>query len=172
MSIPLYIKVYDSNFASDGLSRPKKEGDVGYDLPARVKWSHMTRIEKILGWIAYMFGKRNLMLYVVWPFMTRLVPSGIHIELPPDVWAKVEPRSSTSRKRLTLLGGIIDSGYRGEYFTVLANLSFVPRIILDNERYAQVIFHTAVRPRVVDVMSRESLNSTDRGGTGFGSTGK
>lgn len=141
---------------------PAKVGDVGHDLYATQ--TKQTIIERF---VSAVLDKETL---IVWPWCTRVVSSGVKLGLPNDTWAMVVARSSTMRKRLIVLGGIIDSGYRGELFTVLANFSFIPRLLTVGERYSQVLFYDAVRPTFGTVTG--FTNETARGATGFGSSGK
>ena len=106
---------------------------------------------------------------VLWPFQRKTLASGVNLAMPGTVWAHIVARSSAARKNLTALSGIIDSGYRGPLFSVLSNLGLVPRIIRDGERHTQVIFHVAVRPGITYVDGFG--DTTERGSTGFGSSG-
>ena len=141
-----------------------KPGDVGHDLHVNINRENQTWFDRLLsellGWP----------VVVVWPFSQRNVGSGIKLSLTNDLWALILARSSASKKRLFTLGGVIDSGYRGEYHTVIGNFSFRPRVLRQGERYAQVIFVPARRPSfaVVDEFS----TTTARGSSGFGSTGR
>lgn len=160
---------WSKNDVYGNLVSPKKEGDVGHDLPIVIRRSDMTLIEKLYADIRYRLTGEYDAVKIVWPFSSTTLRNGVMIELPNTLWAKIEGRSSTTRKRLMVLGGIIDSGYRGEYFTVLGNFSLIPRVVRDGERYAQVVFYHAVRPNMA---FSPFLNShTERGDTGFGSTG-
>ncbi len=148
------------------LYTPQKKGDVGYDIPVVIERQDMNFIEQF---VRDVLGGDYKPLRIIWPFTSKMLHSKVYIELPDDLWAKIEGRSSASKKKMIVLGGIIDSGYRGEYFTVLYNSSFVPRIVRNGERYAQVVFHHAIRPAAT---YSETINNTDRGATGFGATGR
>lgn len=154
-----------------GPFKPSKEGDVGHDLYVIVYHEEMTWLERLIRW--YKVWKRkdhgHPNLKIVWPFSMKMAHSGVHVNMPNDTWCHVVARSSTARKKLMVLGGIIDSGYQGELFAVLGNFSFIPRLIVEGERYAQVIFHQATRPNFHHAISFSSRS--ERGGTGFGSTG-
>lgn len=145
-----------------------KKGDVGHDLYVHV--DNLGPVEQLVSKIV------GTPCAIVWPFFTRTVGSGIFLAMHSTMWAKIEARSSTMRKMMMVLGGIIDSGYQGELFTVLANFGLLPRIVKHGERYAQVIFFKAVRPEMTedyfdgDEMMR--FGATERGATGFGSSGK
>lgn len=147
------------------LGSPCKAGDVGHDLFVHIDESEMSIWEQAL--------KRALDIEttfkIIWPWSSRTLRSGVRLAMPDFLWARIEARSSTSKKKLVVLGGIIDSGYRGEFFTILGNFSLTPRIVRHGERYAQVVFYPAVRPIIeyTDV-----LPLSERGHDGFGSTGK
>lgn len=71
--------------------------------------------------------------------------------------------------KFNVITGIIDTGYRGELKAVLINVGCVPVEIKAGERYAQVIFHLRVTPPIEEV---DELAASERGETGFGSSGK
>lgn len=144
---------------------PKKVGDVGHDLYANIVTSKQSRLDRILSSILW----RDVI--VVWPFTAKTVNSGIWLSMPNSLWCKIEARSSTMRKCLSVLGGVIDSGYRGEMLTIVHNFGILPRIIKHRERYAQVIFFDARRPRLTSVDHFDHRDVSDRGTSGFGSTG-
>jgi dUTP pyrophosphatase len=66
------------------------------------------------------------------------------------------------------LGGVIDSGYRGEVGVILWNLSSEAQEIKMGERIAQLLIHPIATPSTVEV---DSLSKTQRGTGGFGSSG-
>lgn len=149
--------------------KPKVEGDVGHDLYVRISPEHQTFLDRVVSW---MMGRPVM---VVMPVVgQRVLSCGVQISMPPDVWCEVRARSSTSKKRLQILGGTIDSGYTGELFTVLHNFGLHPRLIENGERYAQVVFYNAVRPMIRGVNEDTFVKLTadkTRGSAGFGSTG-
>ncbi len=101
-----------------------------------------------------------------------LVPTGLVIQLPPGYEAQVRPRSGLAAKHgLTCLNtpGTIDSDYRGEVKVILANLGDAPFEIIRGERIAQLVPSPVLRAAFHEV---ESLDETDRGAGGFGSTGR
>jgi dUTPase len=147
-----------------------KEGDVGHDLFSVILPMNMTWFERLL----WKFRKCPP-FYILWPNQIKAVNSGLHLDMPPSLWCECKARSSIARRKLAVIGGIIDSGYNGEMFTVLHNLGHRPRFIYDGERYSQVIFHKAYRPEMRPIDETEFLElvaSSERGMTGFGSTGR
>jgi dUTP pyrophosphatase len=106
------------------------------------------------------------------PLQRNLVPTGLYIELPPGYEAQVRPRSGLASKQgITCLNspGTIDSDYRGEIKILLVNLSDSKQVIYPGDRIAQMVIQKVERAVLRGVTM---LNSTSRGGGGFGSTGK
>ena len=99
------------------------------------------------------------------------VKTGVHIQLPEGWVAFVLPRSSIGAKtplRLSNSTGVIDSGYRGEVRALYDNIGDEPYQIHKGDRIAQMLVMPSYRfkANVVD-----SLEDSDRGEAGFGSTG-
>ena len=103
----------------------------------------------------------------------RLVPTGIAIALPsPEYVALVFARSGLGIKRGVCLSngvGVIDSDYRGEIRVGLVNQSQTPYTVQPGDRIAQL----AVMPVVqAELEITDTLDETQRGAGGFGSTGR
>ena len=99
------------------------------------------------------------------------IRTGVKIQLPEGWMAMIFPRSSTGVKtplRLSNSVGIIDSSYRGELGILFDNFSGHDYEIKAGDRVAQMLVMPSYRfmPQVV-----ESLEDSDRGEGGFGSTG-
>jgi dUTP diphosphatase len=100
-----------------------------------------------------------------------LVPTGIAMALPSGFEAQVRPRSGLAiRHGVTVLNspGTIDADYRGELQVILVNLGSEIFVIQRGMRIAQVIIASVRRAILVET---RSLDSTERGAGGFGSTG-
>lgn len=102
-----------------------------------------------------------------------VIPTGIAISLPSaDLAAFVFARSGLAIKHgIGLLNGVgvIDSDYRGEICVGLVNQFDEPFEIMPGERIAQMI----VMPvSLLPVLETDSLDETERGSGGFGSTGR
>lgn len=109
---------------------------------------------------------------VLQPLQRVIVPTGIFIQLEAGYEAQIRPRSGLAAKKgITVLNspGTIDADYRGEIGVILVNLSGFDVEINPGDRIAQMVIakHERVEWTVV-----ETLNETDRGSGGFGSTGK
>jgi dUTP pyrophosphatase len=101
-----------------------------------------------------------------------LVPTGLHIELPAGFEAQIRPRSGlAARHGISIVNapGTIDADYRGEIKVVLVNLSKEPFTVQPGERIAQMV---VARHEKVEWEPVETLEASDRGSGGFGSTGK
>ncbi len=98
-----------------------------------------------------------------------VVSTGIALKIPAGHYGKIESRSGLALNNgLIALAGVIDSDYRGEVKVILANISSETITILTGTRVAQIIIVPYVNP---DIMLVDSLEVTQRGSGGFGSTG-
>ena len=100
-----------------------------------------------------------------------LVKTGLHIQLEKNYEAQVRPRSGLALKKgITVLNspGTIDADYRGEIGVILINLSKENFNIESGDRVAQLVIskHETTQWRL-----SESLEDSNRGEKGFGSTG-
>ena len=106
------------------------------------------------------------------PGQIRAIPTGLSIAVAPGYEAQVRPRSGLSTKHGVTLPnapGTIDSDYRGEVLVPLINLGSQPFTVTHGMRIAQMVIAPVAQVRI-DVV--ESLDATDRGVGGFGSTGR
>jgi dUTP pyrophosphatase len=105
------------------------------------------------------------------PLMRAIVPTGLFIELPEGYEAQIRPRSGLAAKKgigLVNSPGTIDADYRGEIGVIVVNLSNEDFTIENGERIAQMVI---AKHEVASWQEVESLNESDRGSGGFGSTG-
>lgn len=106
------------------------------------------------------------------PGQRTLIPTGLHIALPPGFEAQVRPRSGLALKKgITVLNtpGTVDADYRGDIGVILINLSSEDFTLEDGDRIAQLIITPYTK---VEWSPVEHLDETERGDGGFGSTGK
>jgi len=97
------------------------------------------------------------------------IDTGISLAIPNGYFGKIECRSSLASQGLSVLGGVIDSDYRGNLIVILLNNTNTPYEIKKHDRIAQIIFHKILQNE--NVIVSEDLDSTDRQYSGFGSTG-
>ena len=105
------------------------------------------------------------------PGARAMVPTGLAIALPPGFEAQVRPRSGLAAKQgVTVLNspGTVDADYRGEVKVILINHGDEPVVIDRGMRIAQMLFAPVTRGVFAAV---DSLDETERGAGGFGSTG-
>lgn len=101
-----------------------------------------------------------------------LIPLGFAIQIPEGWGAFVFPRSGLSfKKGITMANcvGVIDTDYTGEVKVSAINLSDKDYTINPGDRVAQLVFLPVEKARFIQA---ESLDDTERGAGGFGSTGK
>tara|TARA_Y100000590_G_C15372494_1_gene883090 strand:+ start:245 stop:694 length:450 start_codon:yes stop_codon:yes gene_type:complete len=106
------------------------------------------------------------------PLDRSIIPCGISISLPKNIEGQVRPRSGLAAKHgITVLNtpGTIDSDYRGEIKVILINLGKDDFTISQNDRIAQIVFSNIVKANFEEI---DSLDDTERGSGGFGSTGQ
>ena len=108
---------------------------------------------------------------VIDPGRYAIIPTGFSIALPSGFEAQVRPRSGLAAKKgVTVLNspGTIDSDYRGEIGVILINHSRDAFTVSRGMRIAQLVIAPV---RKVIWEETETLEDTDRGSGGFGSTG-
>jgi dUTP pyrophosphatase len=108
---------------------------------------------------------------VMQPGAIALVPTGLAIALTPGLEAQVRPRSGLAAKNgVTILNspGTIDADYRGEIKAILINHGREAFTIERGMRIAQMVI---ARHATVQWNEVETLDETERGIGGFGSTG-
>lgn len=100
------------------------------------------------------------------------IGTGLAFELPENTFAAIFARSGLATKqglRPANCVGVCDSDYRGEYIVALHNDTDEEKVIEPNERIAQMVLMPYIPMMFEEV---ESLEATERGEGGFGSTGK
>lgn len=100
-----------------------------------------------------------------------LVKTGLYIQLEKTFEAQVRPRSGLALKKgITVLNspGTIDADYRGEIGVILINLSNEKFSIESGDRIAQLVIS---RHETIKWSVTETLEDSNRGNKGFGSTG-
>lgn len=105
------------------------------------------------------------------PGARAIVPTGLRIALPEGFEAQVRPRSGLAANHgVTVLNapGTIDADYRGEVKVILINHGDAAFTVRRGDRIAQLLVAPVTRPVFV---LRETLDATERGEGGHGSTG-
>ncbi len=108
---------------------------------------------------------------ILQPMERKLIPTGLHIELPVGYEAQIRPRSGLAFKHgigIVNSPGTIDADYRGEIKVLLVNLSAEPFEVNTGERIAQMI---VAKHETVVWSEVDDLSETLRGHGGYGHTG-
>jgi len=117
--------------------------------------------------------KANISEHIILkPLQRQLIETGLFMELPAGFEAQIRPRSGLAFKNgITVLNspGTIDADYRGEVKVLLVNLSNEDFVVNDGERIAQLV---VAKHEQIEWKEVESLEESNRGAGGFGSTGK
>ena len=143
-------KTYTAEYIGDiGQMSQAYEGDAGFDLRYN--------------------GDEPL---IIEPQTMGRVPTGVHIALPAGMYALITGRSSTFAKRhLIAPVSVIDNGFRGELFGVVWNIGHTAQEIQPGERIVQVLPMMNVAG-VLRWKRVQTLSSSERADSGFGSTGR
>ncbi len=105
------------------------------------------------------------------PMERKLIPTGLHIELPEGFEAQIRPRSGLALKHgigIVNSPGTVDADYRGEIKVLLINFSDQAFVINNGDRIAQMII---ARYEHINWEQVEILTETSRGLGGYGHTG-
>jgi len=128
-----------------GIRPPVMDGDVGYDL--------------------FLADDTDIPSRTAHPIS---IPTEISLKLPEGHWGLIVTRSSSNKKGLLVLPGIIDCGYVGPIFVLVYNQTQITIKMKKHERVAQFIILPIITPPIEIVTE---LPETTRGVKGFGSTG-
>ena len=105
------------------------------------------------------------------PFARAAIATGFSMQLPSGYEAQIRPRSGLALKHGVTVAnapGTVDSDFRGEVAVILINLSQQDFTITPGMRIAQMVIAPVTRCRFED---KSQLDMSDRGASGFGSTG-
>ena len=110
--------------------------------------------------------------YCVPPSESKIVPTGIKVEVPYGFMLEIKNKSSVAAKKQLLVGAcVVDSGYDGEVFVNLHNVGATSRVIQSGQKIAQAVL-IPVEPCVVTECGTDTLNeNSSRGDGALGSTG-
>ncbi|KKB76389.1 deoxyuridine 5'-triphosphate nucleotidohydrolase [Devosia limi DSM 17137] len=137
----------------EGLAIPRQQtaGAAGVDLPAALSADEVIEIA---------------------PGRMAMLPTGFAIALPEGFEAQIRPRSGLAAKHgVTVLNapGTVDADYRGEVKVMLINHGQLPFAVRRGDRIAQMVVAPVSR---VAFVQQETLDDTERGDKGHGSTGR
>ncbi len=97
------------------------------------------------------------------------VRTGIAIGVPPGYVGLIWDKSGLANKvGITVLGGVVDAGYTGEIVILLHNTGVYPHEFKAGDKITQMLIQKVEHPDIIEA----PLEETQRGDSGFGSTGK
>ena len=110
----------------------------------------------------------------IYPEETRLISTGIAFAIPDGYAGLIWDRSGLGSKGIHRHAGVVDSSYRGEVKVALSNSRFGGDVdntylIAKGDRIAQILFQKVPHFELVEA---EELDDTNRGSSGFGSSGR
>lgn len=96
--------------------------------------------------------------------------TGVHIQLPHGTYGEIQSKSGLNIKNdIVSCGGTIDEGYTGSICVKLYNLGGYPYFFNAGDKIAQLV----IQPCLYETCElAESLDESERGDCGFGSTGR
>lgn len=145
------VKIYTEFSHKEGLPAYAKPGDSGMDIRANKDVQIPAR-------------------------ETVLIPTGLYLGIPEGYEIQVRPRSGVSLKtklRVANAPGTIDSSFFGEICIIADNThGSIDMVINRGERMAQIVLQEVPKIEWEVVNSREELGESERGSSGFGSTGQ
>lgn len=97
------------------------------------------------------------------------IDTGIAFEIPVGFVGLIWDKSGISLKGVKTVGGVIDSGYRGDITVGVVNVSKEDYVINAGDKIAQILIQSVEHPEVVEI---EELSDSNRGIKRYGSTGK
>lgn len=98
-----------------------------------------------------------------------VIDTGVHIEIPKGYVGFIKSKSGLNVKHGLTAEGVIDCGYTGSIVVKFYNHTSKCYHFKAGEKIAQLVLLPIITPDLVEV---DSLEETERGDGGFGSTGK
>lgn len=100
------------------------------------------------------------------------VDTGVHVEIPHGFAGLVVSKSGLNKNVGINVDGLIDEGYKGPIGATIHNHGDEPYTFLRGEKIAQLVIFPVNHVEIEYVKSLEEFNNSDRGESGFGSTGR
>ena len=108
---------------------------------------------------------------ILWPLVPTRIPTGVSFAIPENYEGHIVGRSGLALKGVCVLGGQIDSDYRGPVSVIVVLLRLWPMVVRPGDRIAQIVFVETAAVEIVSgrVGGGEAEATARRGG--FGSSG-
>lgn len=106
---------------------------------------------------------------VIWPHDSVTIDTGVHVEIPSGMVGMLKSKSGLNVNHDITSEGVIDSGYTGSIRAKLYNRGAIPFILHGGDKITQLVIMPVVH---ATFELADSLEETERGNGGFGSTGR
>lgn len=103
------------------------------------------------------------------PKGSAIFDTGVHIEIPPHYAGFLKSKSGLNVKHGITSEGVIDAGYTGSICVKLYNNRFLPYRVKAGDKISQLVILPVL---LFDTLEVTSMQDTERGENGFGSTGR
>ena len=115
------------------------------------------------------YDLRSPMRVVLHPHSNATIDTGIHVQIPKGFVGFLKAKSGLNVKHDITGTGVIDSGYTGSIRVKLYNNGALPHVFNEGDKLIQLVILPIYTPALELV---EELDETERGESGFGSTGR
>ncbi len=163
------VKVKICNKSQNALPEYKTEFSAGFDIRIQLNKEGKYRGNEL--WVINPIDNRISLC----PGGRILIPTGLYVAVPDGYEIQARPRSGSAIDfGITILNtpGTVDSDYRGEIGLIVMNTDSKIFEINQGDRLAQGVLKQVEQAEWDEVDTIEALGETERGGGGFGSTGK
>lgn len=113
---------------------------------------------------------------IIPPNSHKIIPCGVVLIIPNHIEVQIRGRSGLAKKGILCHFGTVDSQFRGELGPILFNTTNEPFYINRGDRVCQAVVSPKLIPQVpfnaIELIEVNSIEETDRGEKGFGSSGK
>ena len=107
---------------------------------------------------------------MIWGGRYATFDTGVHMAIPKGFFGKIESKSGLNIKHgIVSCGGVVDSGYTGSIVVKLYNFGDESYMVRRGDKIAQIVIQPCAYPELV---LADSLEETERGNNGFGSSGR
>jgi len=121
-------------------------------------------------------GEKEILIreqgYAIPPRESKLIPTGIKVEVPYGHMLEIKNKSGVAYKRQLVVGAcVVDPGYDGEVYVNLHNIGLNTQYLKPGDKVAQAVLIPVVHCGIQEVVTDTLNTDTTRGDGGFGSTG-
>jgi dUTP pyrophosphatase len=99
-----------------------------------------------------------------------IIDTGVHLQIPNNYVGFLKSKSGLNVKHSILSEGVIDCGYTGSIVAKLYNHSNTDYVFQKGDKITQLVILPCATGAILEQV--DSFDETERGDSGFGSTGK